>query len=341
MLVNPKVFSKQNKFLPDMQKIRYILLGCGHVAKRHLDIITESGELIAVCDTDEITAKNTALQYGVPFYTSLDQLIQNTSADVAVVCTPNGLHATHTISLLENGFHVLVEKPMALSVNDARRMMETAQKHQRHLFTVLQNRFNPAVEALYRAIQQNELGKLFSVQVNCFWNRDQNYYVNHAWHGNEKLDGGVLFTQFSHFIDLLHWCFGAVEKVSAITHNANHQYTALQADEGAVLLQFENGMIGTLQFSVNSFRKNMEGSLTLFAEKGTIKIGGTYLDAIVYAETAKPLMIEPDQPGSALQKVYQSMIRTLQSGDQFYTSPEESLESIMLIEHIYASAKPK
>lgn len=324
-----------------MQKIRYILIGCGQVAKRHLDIISESGDLSAVCDTDEVVAKNTATQYNVPFYTSLEQLIQYVSADVAVVCTPNGLHAEHTICLLENGFHVLVEKPMALSVKDAQRMIETAKKCQRHLFTVLQNRFNPAVQAVYNAIQHKELGRLFSVQVNCFWNRNQIYYDGHAWHGNEKLDGGVLFTQFSHFVDLLLWCFGPVKKLSAMMQNADHHYTALHADEGAVLLQFENETIGTLQFSINSFSRNMEGSLTLLAEKGTVKIGGTYLDELVYQDTEKPLQVENNPAYSPMEQVYQSMIRTLQNGEIFYTSPEESLATIQLIEQIHVIAQSK
>ncbi|MFZ6023513.1 MAG: Gfo/Idh/MocA family protein [Bacteroidota bacterium] len=324
-----------------MQKIRYILIGCGQVAKRHLDMISESGDLVAVCDTDEVVVKHTATQYNVPFYTSLEQLIQYVSADVAVVCTPNGLHAEHTICLLENGFHVLVEKPMALSVKDAQRMIETAKKCQRHLFTVLQNRFNPAVQAVYNAIQHKELGRLFSVQVNCFWNRNQIYYDGHAWHGNEKLDGGVLFTQFSHFVDLLLWCFGPVKKLSAMMQNADHHYTALHADEGAVLLQFENETIGTLQFSINSFSRNMEGSLTLLAEKGTVKIGGTYLDELVYQDTEKPLQVENNPAYSPMEQVYQSMIRTLQNGEIFYTSPEESLATIQLIEQIHVIAQSK
>lgn len=304
-------------------------------------MISESGDLVAVCDTDEVVVKHTATQYNVPFYTSLEQLIQYVSADVAVVCTPNGLHAEHTICLLENGFHVLVEKPMALSVKDAQRMIETAKKCQRHLFTVLQNRFNPAVQAVYNAIQHKELGRLFSVQVNCFWNRNQIYYDGHAWHGNEKLDGGVLFTQFSHFVDLLLWCFGPVKKLSAMMQNADHHYTALHADEGAVLLQFENETIGTLQFSINSFSRNMEGSLTLLAEKGTVKIGGTYLDELVYQDTEKPLQVENNPAYSPMEQVYQSMIRTLQNGEIFYTSPEESLATIQLIEQIHVIAQSK
>lgn len=324
-----------------MQKIRYILVGCGQVAKRHLDIITESGQLVAICDTNEASVKTIALQYEVPFYTSLDQLAAHVSADVAVVCTPNGWHADHTIFLLENGFHVLVEKPMALSVKEAERMIDTAKKYERQLFTVLQNRFNPAVQAVYHAIQRNDLGKLFSVQVNCFWNREKRYYENHLWHGKASMDGGVLFTQFSHFIDLLLWYCGHVRQVTTISHNVNHEYTELGADEGAVLLQFENETIGTLQFSINSFRKNMEGSLTLLAEKGTIKIGGTYLDAITYQETEKPLQVESEGVVSSLQYVYQSMIRTLQHGEPFYTNPEESLKTIQLIEQIHAIAKRK
>lgn len=324
-----------------MQKIRFVLIGCGQVAKRHLDIIIKYGELVAVCDTDEAIAKNAELTYDTPFYTSIDQLIQSTSADVAVVCTPNGLHAAHTIQLLESGFHVLVEKPMALSSHDAKKMMAVAKQHQRHLFTVLQNRFNPSVQALYKAIQKENLGKLFSVQVNCFWNRNADYYIDHPWHGSREMDGGILFTQCSHFIDLLLWCFGPVKEVAAFMHNVHHSYTALAADEGAVLLQFENGMIGTLQFSVNSFKKNMEGSITLLAEKATIKIGGTYLDTITYAETEKPLFNDIHPVDVPLKLVYQSMIRTLENNEPFYTHPEESLATIQLIEQIHIIANRK
>lgn len=324
-----------------MQKIRFVVIGCGQVSKRHLDIILEYGELQAVCDADETIAKNTGLSYHTPFFTSLDQLIQHISADVAVICTPNGLHAAHAIQLLENGFHVLVEKPMALSVPDAKKMMAVAKQHERHLFTVLQNRFNPPVQALHKAIQQESLGKLFSVQVNCFWNRNPDYYIDHPWHGSREMDGGILFTQCSHFIDLLLWCFGPVKEVAAFMHNVHHSYTALAADEGAVLLQFENGMIGTLQFSVNSFKKNMEGSLTLLAEKATLKIGGTYLDTITYAEMDTSLFTDIPAADSPLKQVYQSMIRTLETNEPFYTHPEESLATIQLIEQIHSIANRK
>lgn len=324
-----------------MQKIRFVLIGCGQVAKRHLDIIIEYGELIAVCDTVEAIAKNTGLTYDTPFYTSIDLLIQNVSADVAVVCTPNGLHALHTIQLLQSGFHVLVEKPMALSVQDAKKMMAAAKQYQRHLFTVLQNRFNPPVQTLYKAIQREEFGELFSVQVNCFWNRNADYYLNHPWHGSREMDGGILFTQCSHFIDLLLWCFGPVKEVAAFMHNIHHSYTALAADEGAVLLKFENGMIGTLQFSINSFQKNMEGSITLLAEKATIKIGGAYLDTVTYAEMGKPLFSDIHPVDAPLKQVYQSMIRTLENNEPFYTHPEESLATIQLIEQIHSIANLK
>lgn len=341
MWANLKVFLQQNKLFPDMPSVRFLLIGCGQVAKRHLEQITETGELIAVCDTDVQAAEKIATQYKVPFYTAFDQLVCEVSADVAVVCTPNGLHADHAVFFLEHGFHVLIEKPMALSVKDAERMITVAKKQQLHLFTVLQNRFNPAVQTVYKAIQQNDLGKIFSVQVNCFWNRGEQYYTDHAWHGKAEIDGGILFTQCSHFIDLLRWCFGPVKQVSAMMHNANHTYTSLTADEAAVILRFENGVIGTLHVSVNAFNKNMEGSLLVLAEKGTVKIGGTYLNTVVYRETASPLELEANQLVSPLSQVYLSMIRTLQEGEQFYANPEESLEVIKLIEQIHAIAQLK
>lgn len=321
-----------------MNKIRFAILGCGNIAERHIQQIISLGELIAVCDIDEAKAKEVAQKYSVSYHIDIDELITSCpQINVVVICTPNGLHANQTIHFLKKGFHVLVEKPIALNSIDAENMLEVAKANKRHLFTVLQNRFNPPVQAVYQAIRSGLLGKLFSVQVNCFWNRSEEYYENHSWHGKYSLDGGVLFTQFSHFIDLLLWYFGAVEKVSTIMHNINHPKTELLADEGAILLSFENGMIGSLHFSNNSYLKNMEGSITLLAEKGSIKIGGPYLNELVYQQAETPILAEKSNPISSLQQVYQSMIRTLQTGEAFYADPVDSLETIKLIERIHAS----
>ena len=341
MLGSRKVLLKPNKYLPDMQKTKFALIGCGRVAIRHLDMISKLGELVAVCDISESAAKETAEKYQTPYYTSLASFVQAKHlTDVVVICTPNGMHAQHAVYFLEQGFHVLVEKPMALSVADATHMITAAKTHQRFLFTVLQNRFNAPVAALYKAIQQGRLGKIFSVQVNCFWNRGDTYYKNHSWHGDAALDGGVLFTQFSHFIDLLLWYFGPVSALHAFAHNVNHQYTQLEVDEGIVSLRFEKGILGSLQFSINTFQQNMEGSLTLIGEKGTVKIGGPYLNNIVYQDTENKVEVETAMP-APLEMVYQSMLRTLQNGEAYYTSPEDSLAVVQLIEQIHAAMQTK
>lgn len=323
-----------------MNKIRFAVIGCGNIAERHIQQIMLLGELIGVCDSDEAKAKQVAKHYQVDYYTKIDTLVTGCQElDVAVICTPNGLHAQQAIFLLEKGVHVLVEKPIALNVIDAADMVKAAKENNRYLFTVLQNRFNAPVQAVYQAIKSGTLGKLFSVQVNCFWSRGEHYYKDHSWHGKHSQDGGVLFTQFSHFIDLLLWYFGSVNQVSAIMHNANHQDTELLADEGAILLSFENGMIGSIHFSTNSYQKNMEGSVTILAEKGSIKIGGPYLNEIIYQQCEVPILAEMSDPVSSLRQVYQSMIRTLQLGADFYADPVDSVETIKLIERIHASEK--
>jgi predicted dehydrogenase len=235
-----------------------------------------------VCDIVFPKAVSFADEYKVGAYKSIDDLLENEKdVDVISICTPNGLHAQQSIKCLQSGFHVLVEKPMALNVDDCKAMMDAAKKSEKNLFVVKQNRFNPPVVAVKDSIEKNVLGKIFSIQLNCFWNRDKNYYQD-TWRGTIELDGGTLFTQFSHFIDLLFWFFGDIETVCALTENFNHQGLIEFEDTGVVGLKFKNGIIGSMNYTVNSFKNNMEGSLTIFAEKGTVKIGGQYLNELEY-----------------------------------------------------------
>src|SRR5947207_11099086 len=170
---------------------------------------------------------------------------------------------------------------MALSVQDCGEMIKEAERANRRLFIVKQNRFNPPVEAVKKAIDEGRLGKVYSIQLSCFWNRNNEYYDN-SWKGTLNMDGGTLFTQFSHFIDLLYWMIGDIKTVQAFTSNFHHQGEIEFEDTGVVALQFYNGAIGTINYTVNSFKKNMEGSLTIFGEKGTVKIGGQYLNELEY-----------------------------------------------------------
>lgn len=321
-----------------MKKIKFAIIGCGQIAKKHLIQIDAIGTLVAVCDSDPGQVTAWINKPDTVFFSSLETLLSaRLSIDVIVICTPNGLHASQAQLCLKAGYHVLVEKPLALTEQDALAVVETAIQSKQYLFTVLQNRFNDPVQDVYKAIQTGKLGKIFSIQVSCYWHRGADYY-KHPWHGNKMLDGGVLFTQFSHFIDLLLWYFGEVKDLSVMMHNVNHPQIELPEDEGAVLLRFEKDIIGTIQFSTNAYQKNMEGSITIIAEMGTVKIGGAYLSEIVYQDTENPIVSTSTDPQKSLQQVYHSMLRTLQYGEPYYADPKESAYTIALIERIYAAA---
>jgi UDP-N-acetyl-2-amino-2-deoxyglucuronate dehydrogenase len=203
--------------------------------------------------------------------------------DVIVICTPNGLHAQQTIRSLTKGYHVLVEKPMALTTADCTAMIAASRESGKRLFTVMQNRFNPPVQAIKRALDQHAFGKISAVQLICLWHRGPGYYSN-SWRGTREMDGGILFTQFSHFIDLLTWFFGEVRTVQAVTANSQHQGLIEFEDQGSAILQFETGILCTIHFSINSYAHNREGSLAITGDKGMAKIGGEYLNTIEYQQ---------------------------------------------------------
>ncbi|MCO5287783.1 MAG: Gfo/Idh/MocA family oxidoreductase, partial [Chitinophagaceae bacterium] len=268
----------------EKESIRFAIVGCGRIGHRHAGHIYNYGRLIAVCDIIKEKADELAGKYNAESYTDLNKMFHDhPEVDVISVCTPNGLHAPHTIAALKAGFHVLCEKPMAISVHDCGQMINTADKMNKRLFIVKQNRFNPPVVAVKKALDEGRLGKIYSIQLNCFWNRNADYY-NNSWKGTKVLDGGTLFTQFSHFIDLMYWMIGDVKKASAVLHNYHHRGIIEFEDTGVATLEFENSIIGTLNYTVNSHRKNMEGSLTIFGEKGTVKIGGQYLNELEYQD---------------------------------------------------------
>jgi UDP-N-acetyl-2-amino-2-deoxyglucuronate dehydrogenase len=333
-----------------MTIIRFAIIGCGRIAQRHAEQINKQGRLEAVCDVISAKADELAVQYNARSYYNIDDLFLNEkNLDVIVVCTPNGLHAQHSIQSLQAGFHVLCEKPMALNVKDATEMVETANKSNRKLFVVKQNRFNPPVAAVKKALDEKRLGKIFSLQLNCFWNRAPTYYEN-SWKGTLQFDGGTLYTQFSHFIDLLYWLIGDVKQVNAFMSNYAHKDIIEFEDTGVVLLEFTNGAIGTLNYTVNSYGLNMEGSLTLFGEKGTVKIGGQYLNELEY-QNIRDYRIDNLPPGNIANnygtytgsmsnhdKVYDNVIDVLQNDAQVSATAEEGLKTVEIIQKIYKAA---
>lgn len=332
--------------------ISFALVGCGRIGQRHAEHIQKLGKLVAVCDIDLQKGKAMAEQYQAPYYNRIEELLANAKdAQVIAICTPNGLHASQTIKALKAGFHVLCEKPMALSVHDCGEMINAAEKANRRLFIVKQNRFNPPVAAVKQLIDEGRLGRIYSVQLNCFWNRNEDYYKN-SWKGTRALDGGTLFTQFSHFIDLLYWMIGDVREAMAYAGNLGHKGIIEFEDTGCIALQFYNGAIGTINYTVNSYGKNMEGSLTIFAEKGTVKIGGQYLNELEY-QKIDGYEIKDLPPGNPANnygqyqgsmsnhdKVYANVIDVLMNGGVIATNGFEGLKTVEIIDKIYTAAKP-
>ncbi len=334
-----------------IKKLNFAIVGCGRIAQRHAEHIQAAGKLVAVCDIDGGKATSLAEKYAVKAFTNLEEMLSTLpEIDVVSVCTPNGLHAEHSIKALKAGYHVLCEKPMALTVPDCAAMINAAERANKRLFIVKQNRFNPPVEAVKELIDQGRLGKIYSLQLSCFWNRNEDYYRN-SWKGTKDLDGGTLFTQFSHFIDLLYWFVGDVEWVSAQTGNLHHQGLIEFEDTGVAVLKFNNGAIGTVNYTVNAYKKNMEGSLTIFAEKGTVKIGGQYLNELEYQSLeGDPVSnLPPGNPPnnygqyfgsmSNHDKVYKNLISVLEGQGTIATSGMEGLKTVEIIEKIYRQAK--
>jgi predicted dehydrogenase len=330
--------------------LSFVLIGCGNIGKRHAEQIQSVGKLVAVCDVIKIKAEELGKKYHAEVFTSIEELLTNKKdIDVAVICTPNGLHAEHSIRSLREGCHVLCEKPMAIRSIDCIAMIEAAEKAAKHLFVVKQNRFNPPVTAIKKLLDEKRLGKIYSIQLNCFWNRGARYYEN-SWKGTKELDGGTLFTQFSHFIDLLYWMLGDVKQVKALNKNFAHKNIIDFEDTGVAIVEFENGIIGTINYTVNSYKKNMEGSLTIFGEKGTVKIGGQYLNELEYQQI-DDLVIDDLPVGTKANdygyyqgsmsnhdKVYKNVVDVINNNAAMVANSHDGLKTVEIIEKIYAAA---
>lgn len=333
--------------------LRFGLIGCGRIATRHAEIIQQHGKLLAVCDIDEPKAISMAATYGATSFTSHTQMLEAMAGqlDVVVVCSPNAFHPIHSIDSLRHGCHVLCEKPMAFTRQDANAMMQAAMEAGKHLWIVKQNRYNPPVMAVKKLLTAGKLGKIYNVQLNCFWNRPDEYYQQ-SWKGSLNLDGGTLYTQFSHFIDLLVWFFGPFHPGYVQLANLNHQNTIEFEDTGIVVGEFTCGALGNIHYTVNAYRQNMEGSFTIFGEKGTIKIGGQYLNELDYQQlenepiTGLPSGNPPNQYGNYTGSmsnhplVYDAIVgELLQNGNaQLLNTSAEAAEAVAVIENIYSMA---
>jgi len=335
------------------KKINFAIIGCGHIGTRHVKHIfnNEQANLVALCDIKMNRAKELAKKYNCPlFVKNYKELLKNDNIDVVNVCIPNYLHAPIAIDFLKNNRNVLCEKPMCLKTTNGGKMIESAKKKKKKLFIVKQNRYNPPVEVTKNILDKKALGKIYLCATNLFWNRNDDYYKQSEWRGTKKMDGGTLFTQYSHFIDLLLWFNGKIESVSAEIKNYTHKKIEFE-DTGIVLIKFKNGSMGTINFTTCSHNRNMEGSIYLLGTKGSVKIGGEYLNTLDYWEVSgiKRPHIDRGAPAnnygfykgsmSNHDKVIQNVIDVLNGQDKIKATGEEGLETTKVINAIYKSAR--
>ncbi len=336
-----------------MNKLKIGIVGCGSIGKRHIAVVDaqEHTELVAICDTDQKKAQEqSALYNGIDFYAQYADFLSKIQADVIHICTPHHLHYPMTIQALDAGFHVLVEKPMCLDVSNGLKMIQRAQEVGKKLFVVKQNRFNVPVKLFSEAHKAQRLGKILMVKCDVLWNRHQPYYDDSDWRGKIKTEGGALYTQASHFIDLLIWWFGDVHSVSA--HLDTKTHTIEIEDCGAAILNFKSGVICSLNWTTSVYNKNYEGSITIIGEKGTVKIGGQYLNKIEYWDVASFPLREgisfDDQPNaygkyqgtsSNHHKVVEQMVKDFNSTSFSLVEGPEGLKSIEVIDKIYQVSK--
>ncbi len=331
------------------KKIRFAVIGQGHIGKRHAEMVTRNphSELAAVCDVRTPEDCKVA-DPAIPFYYSIDELLEKeNNLDVVNICTPNGFHAEMALKCLEKGLHVVVEKPMALSRADAEKVVFKSLEKNKNVFCVMQNRYSPPSVWLKSVMDQKLLGKLFHVQINCYWNRDERYYTRQNWHGDGLLDGGTLYTQFSHFIDIMYWLFGDIKNISGQFRDFTHQTLTDFEDTGIVNFEFVNEGIGTLNYSTAIYNENLESSLTIIGEKGTIKVAGQYMNEVVYCNVKDYEMpeLEASAPpndyglykGSAQNHhlVIQNVVETLGGQAPISTNALEGMKVVDIIERIY------
>lgn len=335
------------------RKIRFAVIGCGHIGKRHAEMITrdEGAELVALCDIrkrEELGIE----AYDVPFANGIDELLAlDLDIDVINICTPNGLHASMAIRAIESGHHVVIEKPMALNLADAERVVYTSLRYRKQVFCVMQNRYSPPSVWIKEMVESGKLGKIYMVQLNCYWNRDSRYYKPGGWHGDAELDGGTLFTQFSHFIDIMYWLFGDICNINGRFADFNHKDMTAFEDSGFVTFNFVNGGMGSLSYSTSVWDKNMESSMMIVAENGSVKIGGQYMNEVEYCHIKDYEMpvLAPTNPGNdygpykgSAQNhnfVIRNVVNVLSGapGEIITTNVLEGMKVVDIISRIYAT----
>ena len=333
-----------------MSKLNFAVVGQGHIGKRHAEMIRRNPEcnLIAVCD---ILEKN---QIGLeevkePYFLDLAEMLKaHPEIEIVNICTPNGMHASQSLIALEHSKHVVCEKPMALKKSECEEIIYKSLQMHKQVFCVMQNRYSPPSAWLKEIVNDKIIGEVFLVQLNCYWNRDDRYYKKEGWKGTNALDGGTLFTQFSHFIDIMYWLFGDIKDINAKFNDFTHIHSTEFEDSGLVNFNFIGGGMGCINYSTAVWDSNLESSLTIIGSKGSVKVGGQYMDKVEYCHikdytmpqlaATSPANDYGHYKGSANNHhfIIENVVDTIKGRNQITTNALEGLKVVDIIERIYA-----
>lgn len=332
------------------RKVRFALTGCGRIAANHfaaLEKHSDRAELVAVCDTNLAALESAVARTEAKGFRSHQEMIEAIDADVVVIATPSGVHSAQTIAAANAGLHVMTEKPMATRWRDGLDMVRACDQAGVRMFVVKQNRCNDTLQLLKRAIEQGRFGRIYSVAVNVFWTRPQEYYDSAKWRGTWEFDGGAFMNQASHYIDLLDWLVGPVESVMAYTGTLARNIEV--EDSGVAAVRWRNGALGTVNVTMLTYPKNLEGSITILGEKGTVRVGGVAVNEIEHWEFAES---HPDDDrikdasyqtssvyGFGHPRYYDNVISTVRGEAEADTDGREGLKSLEILIALYLSSR--
>ncbi len=332
-----------------MSQLKFGIIGCGRIAKKHVEALTElkGARIISVCDIQKDRAQKYGENLGVPFYTNFHEMMKNEDIDIVSILTPSGLHAKHTIDVVENfQKHIVCEKPIALTLKDADKMIHVCNKNKVRLFIVLQNRFNSSVKKLKQALDEDRFGKLVLGTVRVRWSRTQKYYDADTWRGTWEWDGGCIANQASHHIDLLQWLVGPTVEVTAKT--ATRLLDIEVEDTGVAIVKFTNGALGAIEVITSTRPTDLEGSISILGEKGTVEIGGfsaNELKTWLFEDqhTNETAFIANEYPeniyGFGHRKYLKHVIDCINNNQPSLLDGLEGKKSLEIIQAIYESAE--
>lgn len=331
------------------RKLRIAIVGCGRISKNHFGSIEkhqESIELVSICDNNQEVLAQHEEQYNIKGYLKLEEMLEQEELDIVAICTPSGVHPNQVAMAAKYGVHVVTEKPMATRWEDGVRMVKACDDAGVRLFVVKQNRRNSTLQLLKRAVKEKRFGKIHMVHLNVFWTRPQDYYDQADWRGTWEFDGGAFMNQASHYVDLLDWLIGPVDKIQAMMSTTRDIEVE---DTGVLNIRWRNGALGSMAVTMLTYPKNMEGSITILGEKGTVRIGGVAVNDIQKWEFDEPKEYDENINEANYQTTsvygfghplyYKNVVDVMRGDAEPETDGREGLKSLELLIAAYLSAR--